>query len=174
MTTETVMEPVHPGEHSRVAVGHRAATHSVLGVPRRPVTLEISGRSRQLCRRGRPRLHRQQPHDGGLAGRLSASNPSRNSLIARLDVSTCRAACCPCWAMIARSASDSARRPHQMAGIRRHSSRNRCQAEYSHPSGSWPGFRKPRKNARPAHRHHGVARITTVSARSRRRSSVSV
>ena len=87
----------------------------------------------------------------------------------------CSVACCPCSEMIARSRSGSLRRSRQLTPTTRHSSRNRRITESSQPSGiSVPtGLRIPRTNARAAQVHHGVSRTTTVSARSRRRSSVS-
>ena len=109
-----------------------------------------------------------------MSGSQSPSRPSRNARAARFEPSMYDAACRPCLATIARPRSTSDPRWRTMIPTNPHSSRNRRQAESSHPSGISPtGFDSPRLNARAAHVHQGVSSITTVSARSSRSSSVS-
>jgi len=75
-------------------------------------------------------------------------------------------------AAIERSRSRTDFRPRQLRQTIPHSSPIRWETDSSQPSGSWEprGLRSPRRNARHAQSHQGVARTTSVSARSNRRS----
>jgi len=118
-------------------------------------------------------VRRVLPGSSAQVSSQSPPRPSRNSRAARFEPSTCKDACRPCSATIARPRSGSERRSRQMTPTNRHSSRKRRQPESSQPSGISPtGLRSPRTNARHAHLHQGVSRSTTVSARASRSSSV--